>query len=78
MIKFSHRRSQFFFKCYELFGKMPNLTMTKNPSKKFLFPDPGADDFQNSLLSTDTSLVKFSCRPELLTDRLKSKQTNST
>ena len=64
---------------------MPYLTMLKKPSKKFLDPDPEADDFQNlisSSLFTDTSVIKFLQRSvqcfyvKLLTDRQTDRQTN--
>jgi len=45
--------------------KMPLSCILDNPSKKFLDPDPQADDIHSlvvSSLSKNTSLVRFSWR----------------
>jgi len=43
-------------------GKMPYLSVLKNPSKTFLDPHPGVDNVQDlisSALASDISLVNF-------------------
>jgi len=54
----------FFPQMYELnCGKNALYRNVEKSFKKFLDPDPGADDFQNltsPFLSKDTSLAKFS------------------
>jgi len=60
VIKFSSKSDHTLRRYEPNCGKMPYLAMLKNPSKKFLDPNPEADDFQtlvNSFLCIVTSMV---------------------
>jgi len=56
MVNFSWRCGSFFcWRCEPNCGKMPHLTVLKNPS--MIFPDPGTEDLQNLIRSSSSTLV---------------------